>query len=75
MQKTLPIGECVQLDDIWHDQRTPARRRAPAKRFFRAAAIWLGLREERWFDRVEADPVRTIEGRHLMDALSHRGAV
>lgn len=74
MTKKMTIGECVQTDDIWHDQRTPARRRASAKRFFRSAAIWLGLREKRWFDGVEADPVRTIEGRHLMDALNHRGA-
>ena len=50
------------------------RSRSLPKRLIRSAAIWLGLREERWFDRVEPDPVRSISGRHLMDALNHRRA-
>ena len=36
--------------------------------------IWLGLREPRWWDGVEADPVHLIQGRALAAALNHRRA-
>lgn len=44
------------------------------KNLIRRIAVWLGLAEPRWWDEVEADPVQTIQGRYLLDALNHRRA-
>ena len=102
------IGECVHVDDIWHDQRgvlltnqrakgaieqlmakmnasktqmwiaergtARIRRWTSLRMRIRHAAIWLGLVTPTWWERVEADPLPMIGGRHLMDALNHRRA-
>ena len=44
------------------------------KRLIRRIAVWLGLAEQTWWEKVQSDPVRLIQGAPLAAALEHRRA-
>lgn len=44
------------------------------KRMLKKIRFWFGLEEPRWWDEIEADPVRLIQGAPFAAALDHRRA-
>ena len=43
-------------------------------RMLKRLRVWLGIQTPAWWDLVDADPVRLIQGAPLAAALNHRRA-